>query len=336
MSKQLKLLFTLILLSTSTFAESTPVSSKPAKAEQYNVINIAGHTVPVVAEGLYDRFRSNPPLDVINEESPDIDLSWFRTLKKKRVDIGFDSYSPNFYYENSRVSIIFTADIERLRELMPEAVLDQVQPISVWPGRGLIALTAYSYQYCDNDSYKEITISIVTTKPRSLNLGPISLARETMSKDYWGYVLKLPVDTELARVRGLVGYNLPKWLTEINYKETDSSIVVEIADVKTGAVDVSLTTNKLDDISTDVGFVKNNFINLDHQGQLSTGYSVSRQLAHASSFSSDDVNLRLGDGSLSTFIKSLNLGRVIKYEYIPSFQSALYAPNALDPKIDTE
>jgi len=47
-----------------------------------------------------------------------------------------------------------------------------------------------------------------------------------MTNDFWGYVLKLPVDTELARVRGVVGYNLPKWLTEIRYNETNQSGIV--------------------------------------------------------------------------------------------------------------
>lgn len=47
-----------------------------------------------------------------------------------------------------------------------------------WPGRGLVALTAYAYayEYCDNDSYNELLLSIVTNKPGSSNLGPISLA----------------------------------------------------------------------------------------------------------------------------------------------------------------
>lgn len=38
-------------------------------------ISIAGHEVPVVKGGLYDRYRSNPPLSVIASEAPDVDLS---------------------------------------------------------------------------------------------------------------------------------------------------------------------------------------------------------------------------------------------------------------------
>lgn len=292
-------------------------------------VDIAGHTVPVVAGGLYDRFHSNPPLSVIAAEAPDVDLSWFRGLAKTRVDIGFESYSPNFYYRNSRVTAVFTADLQRLRELMPAEVLAQVQPLQVWPGRGLVAFTAYAYHYCDNDSYNEVALSIVTSKPGHSSLGSISLAGQAMSRDFWGYVLKLPVNTELARVRGVVGYNLPKWLTPIDYRETGKSLIFEIADSATGQPDVVFEAQKLDAPSSEPELVTNSFTNIGHDGELAYGYAVSRQLSHASSSDAAAVKLTLSQGSLSAYIQSLQLGRMLKYEYVPDFQSALYAPEPL-------
>lgn len=318
-------------------AMSSWAASRPEAIPETNASTvIAGQQIPVVAGGLYDRYHSNPPLSVIAAEAPTLDLSWFKELKKTKVDMGFESYSPNFYYQNSRVTAIFTADLERLRELMPAEVLEQVQPLQIWPGRGLVALTAYAYEYCDNDSYNEIALSIVTNKPGSTNLGPISLIGQSLSKDFWGYVLKLPVNTELARVRGVVGYNLPKWLTGINRRETDKSVVFEILDSQTGSVDVTLETAKLDDLSNEVGLVTNSFTNLSHHGELSYGYAVSRQQSHASSIDDETVKLMLSNGSLSTYIKSLQLGEMIKYEYVPQFQSALYAPAPLQSFLEKQ
>ncbi|CAK15590.1 hypothetical protein [Pseudomonas entomophila] len=293
------------------------------------LIDIAGHPVPVLKGGLYDRYRSNPPLSVIQAQAPELDLSWFKTLPKTQVDIGFASYSPNFYYRNSRVTAVYTADLERLRALIPAKVLEQVQPLQVWPGRGLVAFTAYTYDYCDNDSYNEVALSIITNQPGKANLGPFTLIGQSMSKDFWGYVLKLPVNTELARVRGVVGYNLPKWLTGIDRHEDTGTVTYDIVDSQTGKVDVVFKANKLDDVSNDVGMVTNSFTNLDHDGQLTYGYATSRQTRHATSTSADSVQLVLGDGSLSTYIRSLDLGKMVKYEYVPAFQSALYAPKPL-------
>ncbi|MFT3898444.1 MAG: hypothetical protein QM719_12260 [Thermomonas sp.] len=302
-----------------------------AQAPETTVIKIGGHDVPVVKGGLYDRFRSNPPLSVIAAESPDTDLSWFKGIAKKKVDIGFESYSPNFYYENSRVTAIFTADLARLRELMPPEVLKEVQPLQVWPGRGVVALTAYAYHYCDNDSYNEIGLSVVTSKPGSSSWGPLSLMRQSSSKDFWGYVLKLPVNTELARVRGVVGYNLPKWLTRIDYDESGNNVVVKIFDSETQELDITLETRKLNVSSSKESLVTNSFTNIDSQGQLTTGYTTARQLRHASTSSADAVKLALTDGSLSRLIKSVELRKMVKYEYVPDFQAALYAPKPLKP-----
>jgi hypothetical protein len=199
----------------------------------------------------------------------------------------------------------------------------------VWPGRGLVALTAYTYTYCDNDSYNEIGLSVVTQRPGATSFGPFTLLGQSLSNDFWGYVLKLPVDTELARVRGVVGYNLPKWLTEIRYRETETSVVVEVFDSATKKLDLTLETQKLPELSAKETLVTNSFTNVDRKGQLTTGYSVSRQLSHASSSDADAVKLTLTDGSLSAYIKALQLGKMLKYEYVPEFQGALYAPKPL-------
>ncbi|KTG18731.1 acetoacetate decarboxylase (ADC) [Pseudoalteromonas sp. XI10] len=295
-------------------------------------MELAGEKVPVVKGGLYDQYRSNPPLSVIAEQAPDVDLSWFKTIKKQKVDMGFESYSPNFYYKNSKITAVFSADLDMLTSLIPASVLEHVEPISLWPGRGLVAITAYAYHYCDNDTYNELAISVITTKPGSWNLGAISLLNNQWNDDFWGVVLKLPVDTELARVRGVVGYNLPKWTTKISYKNTPKTLTFSLFDNATNQPDVIITGKKLSDESTDEKFVRNSFMNHNQQGQLTTGYADNRYLRYASSTSDEDVSLELHQGELSQFIRSLDLGSMIKYEYVPDFQSALYAPTYFKAK----
>lgn len=308
-----------------SIAASPSRADHPAENTQV-IIDIAGHDVPVAAGGLYDRFRSNPPLSVIASEAPELDLSWFKGIKKEKVAIGFDSYSPNFYYKNSKITAVFTADLARLKELMPQEILKEVQPLQVWPGRGAVALTAYAYEYCDNDSYNEISLAIVTNKPGTSSFGPFTLLGQSLSNDFWGYVLKLPVNTELARVRGVVGYRLPKWLTGIERKETAENVSFEVMDSATGKLDFVFAGKKLGGLSHQAELVTNSFTNTDGAGKLIHGYAVSRELSHASSTSAQAVDLKLGDGSFSSYIQSLKLGKLMKYEYVPEFQSALYAP----------
>ncbi len=209
--------------------------------------------------------------------------------------------------------------------MMPEQVRRLVQPISFVPGKGLIAITSYNYNYCDNDSYNELSISIVTTKPNEHNLGLISLMGQINSDSLWGYVLKLPVDTELARVRGVAGYNLPKWLIPIEYNHDSGGMQFAYYDEQ-GKLDFSMSGRKLELSDKTPKITRVNFTNLDAQGRLTHGFSDIRAIKSASSRDGADVNLSLSDGPLSTFIKSLGLKQLVRYDYQPEFKAALYTP----------
>lgn len=320
-----------VVTGTDAYAGGYPLNSSEPTGDHQVLIDLAGHQIPVLKGGLYDRFSSNPPLSVIVDERPDINLDWFRTILKQKKEVGFMTYSPNFYYRNSSITAIYTADIKILKSLIPDKVRDIVKPISYMLGRGLIAITSYAYHYCDNDTYNELSLSVVTTKPEKANWGILSLLGELKEKSLWGYVLKLPVNTELARVRGLVGYNLPKWLIPINYDDVEDEIKFTFYD-EVGNPDFSMIGKKMAISETCPEIIRSNFINLNKNGQLTHGYTDARSIRKASSKKKDDVQLDLSNGPLSIFIKSLDLGKLIRYDYQPEFQSALYTPELITVK----
>lgn len=329
-----------LLFSPSLFLKSATINNITSKskvnpitsdsiAKTDTLIELAGNKIPVLKGGMFDRYRSNSLLSVVAQERPDIDLSWFKTLQKEKKDVGFITYSPNFYYSNTSITAIYSADMSKIKELLPAEVKNLVKPISYTPGRGLIAITSYAYHYCDNDSYNELSISIVTTKPNKSNWGLISLMGEINDKSLWGYVLKLPVNTELARVRGKVGYNLPKWLIPINYNKDGNNTTFTYYDEK-GNMDFSMVGKKLEVTNSLPEINRSNFITLNTKGQLTHGYSDIRAIKKASSKFSEDIQLNLSDGPLSTFIKSLALKKLVRYDYQPEFQAALYTPELVN------
>lgn len=291
-------------------------------------VDLGGHVVPVLEGGLFDRYRSNPPLSVVQAARPTLDVSWFEGIKKEKKEVGFTTYSPNFYYDNSSITAIYTADMASIEKLIPDEVRAVVNPISFAPGKGLVALTSYAYHYCDNDSYNELSISVVTTRPDQGNWGLISLMGQLKDESLWGYVLKLPVDTELARVRGVVGYNLPKWKIPIDYNAEGDAVAFTYYD-EAGKVDFSMTGKKLDTAASTPAVSRVNFVNLDAQGRVTHGFSDIRAVERASSRAGDDVQLALTDGPISTFIRSLGLEKLVRYDYQPLFQAALYTPEPL-------
>lgn len=72
-----------------------------------------------------------------------------------------------------------------------------------------------------------------------------------------------------------------------------------------------------------------NFMNLDAQGRVTHGFSDVRAVERASSRAAEDVELALGEGPLSSFIRSLGLRKLVRYDYQPVFQAALYTPEPL-------
>jgi hypothetical protein len=302
----------------------------PADRDAANTatVDLAGHEVPVLEGGLFDRFRSNPPLSVVQSARPELDLSWFEGITKEKKEVGFTTYSPNFYYDNSSITAIFSADMARIEGLIPQEVRDVVEPITFAPGKGLVAITSYAYHYCDNDSYNELSISVVTTRPDQNNWGLISLMGQLKDQSLWGYVLKLPVDTELARVRGVVGYNLPKWKIPIDYSAEGETMAFTYYD-EAGNVDFTMTGKKLDTSGSTPAVSRVNFVNLNAQGLATHGFSDVRAVERASSRAGEDVTLALTDGPLSSFIRSLALDKLVRYDYQPMFQAALYTPEPL-------
>lgn len=136
------------------------------------------------------------------------------------------------------------------------------------------------------------------------------------------------MDTELARVRGVVGYNLPKWKVPIDYSAEGDTVAFTYYD-EAGNVDFPMTGKKLDTADSTPAVSRVNFVNLDAQGRVTHGFSDIRGVEQASSRAGDDVQLALTDGPLSSFIRSLGLEKLVRYDYQPMFQAALYTPEPI-------
>lgn len=60
-----------------------------------------------------------------------------------------------------------------------------------------------------------MSIAIVVRKPKARGPHIAGLMKSMRQRHFHAHVLALPVDTEIARVRGVYGYQLPKWLTKL-------------------------------------------------------------------------------------------------------------------------
>ncbi|EPL5183236.1 acetoacetate decarboxylase, partial [Acinetobacter baumannii] len=219
-----------LLLSFSAQAVETNSSSvqqpsNSSTSQETTVVEFGPYKVNVPKGGYYDRFRMNPNLDEVAKDPAAGNIDYFRTIPKKLVDTRVGKvWSPNFYYRTSNIQLLMLAPISKIKAKLP-APLEPLQPI---PGYGLVSLTFFSYAVGDVDPYDEVSVAVVVRQPGAHHFNTTELLSSMRNHKYYGHVLALPVNTEIARVRGVYGYQLPKWLTPIDMKIGDKSVQAHI------------------------------------------------------------------------------------------------------------
>ncbi|RAQ41019.1 acetoacetate decarboxylase (ADC) domain-containing protein [Aspergillus flavus] len=283
--------------------------------------------VDVPKGGYYDRYRMNPNLDEVARDpavGPDIDF--FRKIPKKLVDSRVGQiYAPNFYYRTRSVQLILLAPLDRLQSRLPSPL----EPITAFPGYGLVALTFYSYLVCDNDPYNEVSIAIVVRQPGNNSYSTTQLLSSVWNRTFYGHVLALPVDTEIARVRGVYGYQFPKWLANISMEMDDHNIKAELT-ATDGTPDLTLDVPlpALTTIPSESSITTNNAINkIDGKW-----YQVTVQtnpLLAAQSILPGNVTLNRSEGPLSKLLNELGVSTILRMDTIKDAQMVLNMPTPL-------
>lgn len=207
------------------------------KKQQFTDVEFGSHKVKVPKGGYYDRFRMNPDLNEVAKDPAAGNIDFFRNIPKKLVESRVGPvWAPNFYYRSSNVQALMLAPLARLHEKLPAPL----EPLQALPGYGLVAVTFFSYPVCDNDAYDEGSIAIVVRQPGAKGLHALELLKAMRKRHFFAHVLALPVNTDIARVRGVYGYQLPKWLTDIHVQIDATTAKASIANTH-GSPDISLT-----------------------------------------------------------------------------------------------
>lgn len=286
--------------------------------------------VLVLEGGYYDRFHMKPDLDAVARDPAAGNVDFFRRIPKQKVDSRVGRvWAPNFFYRSSSVQLLHLAPVARLRAMLPTPL----EPLKALPGRGLVALTFFSYLVADNDPYNEVSIAVVVRRPGARGPHTLELIDSMRRRSIFGHVLALPVTTEIARVRGVLGYQLPKWLTGI---EVDIGEDVRASIAATdGAPDLTLKAPlpPLHEAPSQSRINTTNMVNLIdgawHQTKVQTNI-----LRYAEQSHPKGVELTRHGGPMSQLLDGLGAGKILRMEVVKDGQIVLNMPTplpALDP-----
>lgn len=302
----------------------TPPAHETTLTSSETVEVILGeHTVSVPKGGLYDRFRMDPDLDEIAQDPRVGDVSFFRRLPKTRVDspIG-PTLTPNFYYRASTARLTYLARTSAIRSRIPH----ELSPLEVAPGVGLAFAMFFRYAVCDIDFYTEAAVGAVVRPARHGNVGLADLTTGLGNNHLHAYVLSLPVNTEIARIRGHDGYGFPKWVTELDVDIDSSRSVARVAN-DAGGTDIALSAptpaQQRHRSGSRVGSLTS-YTRID--GDWLSTLSQTNVLSAGAKLLPRDVDVELGVGRVSDDLRSLRPIRLAQLEVADEVQIALHMP----------
>ncbi|MFF8479293.1 acetoacetate decarboxylase family protein [Streptomyces sp. NPDC015414] len=286
-------------------------------------VDLGGREVTVPKGGLYDRYRMNPNLDAIARDPRVSSVEFFRRLPKITVDSPIGStLTPNFYYTMSTARLTMVAPSRAIRARLPE----ELSPLEIVPGLGLVSVMFFRYDVCDIDFYTEAAVGIAVKPARHGKLGFFDLVSGLKNEHLDSYVLSLPVNSDIAQVRGHDGYGFPKWVTGLDVDINDLRTTARVAN-DAGGVDVGLLANTPTQRAYPSG---------ERVGSL-TSYTTINGAWHSTLNQTNVLNagttritsgvtLQLGEGRMSDDLRSLNPKRTIQFDVMTEGQAALHMP----------
>ncbi|WP_433561349.1 acetoacetate decarboxylase family protein [Nocardia sp. CA-151230] len=286
-------------------------------------VDLGGHLVTVPGGGLYDRFRMDTDLDEVARDPRVSGVDFFRQLPKVKVDsrIG-ETFTPNFYYRMSSARLTMLARSRAILSRLPQ----ELAPLEVAPGIGLVSVMFFRYDVCDIDFYTEAAVGVAVRPARHGRLGFADLLAGLDNDHLDSYVLSLPVSTHIAQVRGHDGYGFPKWVTDIDVDIDASRITARVAD-DSGDTDLSLsvaTPAQTEYRSGERVSTLTSYTSI--AGAWHATLSQTNVLSAGSVSLPRNVDLTLGRGRLSEDLRSLAPIKTVRLDVITEGQLALHMP----------
>ena len=221
--------------------------------------------------------------------------------------------TPTFYQDVRMLETVFMAPLETVTALLPSKCL---HPWRVTPWHSVVDISAIEYRECDIGPYNEVSLSI-----------PVSLDRPTpvftglfrkIPDESDGYVMHLPVTTEIAMTLGIGLLGLPKFLADIEFKEEGDWVSCRLS--KSGQHILTLAGRK-----GRLQPVPRSRVHLiGARGErLLRCLAIFAEGEASVSKNPGDVRLELGDHRISQQLRDLRLGRMVLSQYTPRAQLTL-------------
>lgn len=134
---------------------------------------------------------------------------------------------PILYYRDDAFALIYTADFDTVKKLMPS---ERLHPVRLPGGRTAVGIIAYNYIDTSIGPYGEIGIAIPAVYTENAPPPILPLLLESRYPGFGALVLHLPVTTITARDAGRGEWGYTKFIADMNFSITPEFMSCRMTD----------------------------------------------------------------------------------------------------------
>jgi len=226
-------------------------------------------------------------------------------------------------YKCSAINVLFPISTKEAKKIIGTP---KIKPLELFPGRSLLCITLFDYQYSPVGPYTEISLSIPVNYNFGFNVPLFSLLLNLFFNKLSFFVFSIAQSTQIAIEHGLIITGYPKYdkekTVDAKFSRGDKFIYVNVSGEGKMILNLKimkLKNEKLERSYYPTYFVKNNKI---CKIQLETDSIIN---------GSKILSFELGDHKIAELIKSLKISPNAVYaKYYKDAIEILYSPKEIE------
>ena len=156
-------------------------------------------------------------------------MDFFRGIEQFEINFeGEKGKIPVFYRSTYGMFGFFPAKSSKVKELLPARIKEKFKVPELIPGLTMCGIAGFMYKNSTLGHYNEVAITFPVKQKQKMkpNIFILNLA-DIIKGEFHVYVRHLPVTTKIAKEAGVIIYNYPKFIADIEFQNGSSFILAE-------------------------------------------------------------------------------------------------------------
>jgi Acetoacetate decarboxylase (ADC). len=151
-------------------------------------------------------------------------MDFFRGIEQFEINFeGEKGKIPVFYRSTYGMFGFFPAKSSKVKELLPARIKEKFKVPELIPGLTMCGIAGFMYKNSSLGPYNEVAITFPVKQKQKMkpNIFVLNLT-DIIRGEFHVYVRHLPVTTKIAKEAGVIIYNYPKFIADIEFQNGSS------------------------------------------------------------------------------------------------------------------